>query len=628
MASINVEQKLCVYNLLAILCITSVNKVASGNQILLLPFSWPSHFTLLETIGIELSRRGHNVTVAIPSSERYMESTTLQRIVYTVDAGTNAFVGIAERRLKLKEGFGVSWMSEFSRLVADFGAAVLENDQIKNLANTTDLIITDVAFFAAPVIATYHKIPWVDLSPFGHMAGFKGDLFGASVNPSYVPTFVATAEFERVGFGQYMSFLERSFNFFASICTRIVRVLVINRSLDALTMKYGTDSGTELTRKSSMVLIPMDYALEYPRMDPPHIKLIGPLTPYKQKGELEWPFSDLVKERDGKILIVSLGITSALNMGDTLKLLKALQSTNYTVIMKYNTTAINLLAKRGKIDFATNDRHDKTSFKCCKDVICKYPRVKRCSFGTVGRDDIISKARNRCMARKMQYGPLKTWKRFHSNNACPVGEETNYCYHGNIGDEKCIDCSRNPVEFHDGVRLANSTYVFDILPQQKLLQYNENAILLTHCGLNSVYEALYHAKPLICIPLFGDHFDTAGRVLSRNLGRVIPLPELNAERLNNELEILRHDKRYKENIKKASERLRRRVMTPVEEAAFWIEAVLSENGDMDYLKPSYFNMSLPVYLCLDVIVIWLTVVAVLIISVLYASYNLYQMYLS
>lgn len=599
-----------------------MNEFAYGNQILLLPFPWPSHFTILEKIGIELGRRGHNVSIAIPSSETYMERTQLKRIVYNVDAKANAFVSIAERRLKLKESFGVSWLSEFSRLVADFGAAVLENDQINHLANTTDLIISDVAFFAAPVIATYYKIPWVYISPFGHMAGFQGDLFGASVNPSYVPMFVATAEFETVGTGQYMSFLERSFNFLASICTWIVREFVINRSLNELTAKYGTDSGTELTRKTSLVLIPMDYALEYPRMDPPNIKLIGPLTPCKQKGKLEWPFSDIVKESNGNILIVSLGITSALNMEDTVRLLKALQSTNYTVIMKYNTTAIDMLAKRGKVDFATNERHGTTGFTCRKDALDKHPRVERCLYRTVTRD----KTSSTCMARKMQFVSLKTRKRLYSSNAscmtCPVREESNCCCHRVSGEKKSIGNSKKLVEFYSGVRLKNSTYVFDFLPQQKLLQYNENAILLTHCGLNSVYEALYHAKLLICIPLFGDHFDTAGRVLSRNLGRVIPLAEVKAGRLHIELEILRNDKKYKDNVNKASERLRRRVMTPVEEAAFWIEAVLSENGDMDYLKPSCFNMSLYVYLCLDVVVFWLTIVAVLIRFVWYVSSKL------
>ena len=331
----------------------SVNKCAFGYNILLLPFPWPSYFALIEIIGTELDRLGHNVTIAFPSSESYAEKTKLKRIVYSVKAERNAFVSIAERRLRLKQGFGVSWFSEFSGLVAAFGEAILENDQIHLLENTTDLIISDTAFFVTPVIATHLEIPWIYLSPFGHMAGLQGDLWGAAINPSYVPVYMAATAFEKVNTGQYMNFLERSFNLLASICTRAIREFIINRSLDALTAKYGTDSGTEGTKKTSLVLIPMDYAFEYPRMDSPIIKLIGPLTACKQEDGLESPFSDIANEADGRILIVSLGIASGLYIDDAVRVLKAVQAINYTVIMKYNTSSVKLLAKDGNVGLHT-----------------------------------------------------------------------------------------------------------------------------------------------------------------------------------------------------------------------------------------------------------------------------------
>ena len=157
--------------------------------------------------------------------------------------------------------------------------------------------------------------------------------------------------------------------------------------------------------------------------------------------------------------------------------------------------------------------------------------------------------------------------------------------------------------------------MFDFIPQQKLLQYNMDSILFTHCGLNSVYEALYHGRLIICMPLFGDHFESAGRVLSRKLGRVVPLGEMNKERLQYELDILILDKSYLDNVRKASKRLKRRKISPVEEAAFWIESVLSDDDNMDYLKPAFEHLSLLSYLCLDVIVFLLTIVGILMWSI-------------
>ena len=591
-----------------------MEKFTFGHNILLLPFPWPSHFTLLETIGIELERRGHHVTIAAPSSEAYAQNTRLKLIVYKVSAQPNTFVSIAERRLKLKEGFGVDWLSEFSKRVADFGGAILENKDLAALANSTDLIISDLAFFVAPVIATYHKIPWVSLAPFGHMAGFQGDMFGASVNPSYVPVYVATAAFERVSFGQQMSFLERSFNFLAYICTWTIRELIINKSLDELVRKYGTDSGTVLTRKTSMVLIPMDYALEYPRMDPPHIKLIGPLTPCNQKDRLESPFSDIVDENDGIILVVSLGITSALNDADTVRLLEAFESINYTVIMKYNTTIVRLLTNSGKVGFY-KDKTTKESITRLNDHVGKvdeYVKEKRNSTKGRGQRNV----ENVCLAEKVKDVFLRKrnndYFSKHCSKSCPIRYEVKRYDKNAIKEKRLSKYVKKSFELFNGVHLENETYVFDFLPQQKLLQYTKDIILITHCGLNSVYEALYHARLLICVPLFGDHFDTAGRVLDRKLGRVIALDEVTEDRLRDELDILIHDESYMRNVKKASERLKRRQMTPVGEAAFWIEAVLSENGDMGYLKPGYMNMWLPEYLCLDIILFWLALLVLLI----------------
>ena len=582
----------------------SADKTAFGHNILLLPFPWPSHFTLLEVIGIELDRLGHNVTIAVPSSEDYSEKTKLKRIVYSVKAERNAFVSIAERRLRLKQGFGVSWLSEISGMLVDFGEAVLENGQIDILANSTDLIISDIAFFATPVIATHLKIPWIYLSPFGHMVGMKGDLLGAAINPSYVPVYMSTAAFEKVSTGQYMNFLERSFNLFASICMWAVREFVINRSLDALTAKYGTDPGTVLAKKTSLVLIPMDYAFEYPRMDPPNIKLIGPLTACQQNGELESPFSNIANEADGRILIVSLGITSGLHTDDAVRLLKAVQFINYTVIMKYNTSAVSLLAKHGDVSFLlSNNDHTRVS------------EASREGTNEYNSDSSINACRNGTKQETARSVKCAYSKKEHtSKNYKDVCGNNKSYYNMERGKKKISSYPMTPMKTHKGVHLANSTYVFDFLPQQKLLQYNENSILLTHCGLNSVYEALYHGRPIICMPLFGDHFESAGRVLSRKLGRVVLLGEINKERLQYELDILIRDKSYMDNVRTASKRLRRRKMSPVEEAAFWIESVLSDNDNMNYLKPAFGHLPLPVFLCLDVILFWLMVVIVLILS--------------
>ncbi|KAK8724674.1 hypothetical protein OTU49_011203, partial [Cherax quadricarinatus] len=42
------------------------------------------------------------------------------------------------------------------------------------------------------------------------------------------------------------------------------------------------------------------------------------------------------------------------------------------------------------------------------------------------------------------------------------------------------------------------------LPQQDILAHNNVKVFITHGGLLSMQEAIYHATPLLALPLFGD----------------------------------------------------------------------------------------------------------------------------
>uniref|UniRef100_A0A182ZUD1 UDP-glucuronosyltransferase n=1 Tax=Biomphalaria glabrata TaxID=6526 RepID=A0A182ZUD1_BIOGL len=49
-------------------------------------------------------------------------------------------------------------------------------------------------------------------------------------------------------------------------------------------------------------------------------------------------------------------------------------------------------------------------------------------------------------------------------------------------------------------------------PQNDLLGHPNMKVFITHCGKNGQYEALYHAVPMLCIPLQTDQFYNAERV--------------------------------------------------------------------------------------------------------------------
>ena len=525
-----------------------------SERILLLPFPWPSHYTQLEKIGVELTKRNHEVFMITPSTEKYHCDPSLHKIEYYIPTlRNNTFVSIAENRLESGSGFGINWLVEYVKLLEEFGHSLLEDKVISQLAKNADIVISDTAFLLAPIFADHHKLSLVFLSPFGHLPGCMADTIGNIENPSYVPTFVSTSLFERLGLPQRMNFLQRSFNLMSNIISKILRNMVTVPLLRPLTRKYSSKTLLELWHKTALVLIPMDYSVEYPRPELPHVKMIGPLTTEDSKSPIPKPFGKILHDSKSGVIVVSFGITSRLNSCDALRILEGLGRTGYTIIWKYNTEKMSALL----------DKYD--------------PQNQRFQ---VSRQQII------CQSKTEEC-------QFCENQAKTVNRSI-----------MCTTlCNKTTCEVESNIfKIGKQVHVFDWLPQQRLLQHSKTKLLITHCGLNSLYEALYHNTKVLCIPLFGEQFDNAGRVVSRGIGKAITLADLSADSLKENIRQLINDKTYATNVGKVSRRLRRSKQSPVETAAHWVEYVLAEKGDLTFLRPP--QLPYHVYFSLDIIVFW------------------------
>ena len=63
------------------------------------------------------------------------------------------------------------------------------------------------------------------------------------------------------------------------------------------------------------------------------------------------------------------------------------------------------------------------------------------------------------------------------------------------------------------------------------LGHPKTTLLVSHCGMNSIMEAIYHAVPVVCIPFQGDQIDNGVRVKAQGLGLMIPPKSLTTARL-------------------------------------------------------------------------------------------------
>ena len=72
----------------------------------------------------------------------------------------------------------------------------------------------------------------------------------------------------------------------------------------------------------------------------------------------------------------------------------------------------------------------------------------------------------------------------------------------------------------DNLQLPGHVHLLDWLPQNDLLGHNTTRLFIAHCGAGGVYEALYHAVPILCFPLFAEQKHNAVTVAHRSNYRV------------------------------------------------------------------------------------------------------------
>lgn len=99
--------------------------------------------------------------------------------------------------------------------------------------------------------------------------------------------------------------------------------------------------------------------------------------------------------------------------------------------------------------------------------------------------------------------------------------------------------------------IPDNFIIRDYVPQLELLKYTSVAI--THSGMNSMGDFLYHNVPFVAIPLGADQFYLANRAQELGATIVLDVNSLTTEILTSAVEKVDHDPVYRQNIKKISD---------------------------------------------------------------------------
>ncbi|KAJ8399305.1 hypothetical protein AAFF_G00413430 [Aldrovandia affinis] len=165
--------------------------------------------------------------------------------------------------------------------------------------------------------------------------------------------------------------------------------------------------------------------------------------------------------------------------------------------------------------------------------------------------------------------------------------------------------------------LGNNTKLVDWMPQNDLLGHPNIRAFLSHGGLNSIYEAMYHGVPVVGVPLFGDHYDTMTRVEAKGMGIMLEWKRMSEDDLYRAMVKVIKDNRYREHAQILSHIHKDQPGHPVNRAIYWIGYILRHRG-ADHLRSSVYNIPTYQYFLLDVA----AVLAAALLILVYAVYRI------
>ncbi|KAF6206164.1 hypothetical protein GE061_017389 [Apolygus lucorum] len=121
---------------------------------------------------------------------------------------------------------------------------------------------------------------------------------------------------------------------------------------------------------------------------------------------------------------------------------------------------------------------------------------------------------------------------------------------------------------------APNVKIQEWFPQQDILAHKNTKIFMTHGGLMSLIESIYHGVPLIGTAVFGDQPKNLKVVEHTGIGLQLKFDNLTEKSISWAVNEILNNPSYKNNMKKRSELFNDRPMKPVDEGVYWIEYVL------------------------------------------------------
>ncbi|XP_066156081.1 UDP-glycosyltransferase UGT5-like [Euwallacea fornicatus] len=117
-------------------------------------------------------------------------------------------------------------------------------------------------------------------------------------------------------------------------------------------------------------------------------------------------------------------------------------------------------------------------------------------------------------------------------------------------------------------------------PQQDILAHKNIKLFITHGGLLSTTETIYHGVPILALPVFGDQDANADRAVYNGYGLKLGFndPEFNEANFEKAINELLTNPKYRESVQMKSKLYHDRPETPMKTATYWVDYVIRHKG--------------------------------------------------
>ncbi|XP_066263070.1 UDP-glycosyltransferase UGT5-like isoform X2 [Euwallacea similis] len=117
-------------------------------------------------------------------------------------------------------------------------------------------------------------------------------------------------------------------------------------------------------------------------------------------------------------------------------------------------------------------------------------------------------------------------------------------------------------------------------PQQDVLAHKNIKLFITHGGLLSTTETVYHGVPILALPVFGDQDANADRAVYNGYGLKLGFndPAFNEANFEKAINELLTNPKYRENVQLKSKLYHDRPEAPMKTATYWVDYVIRHKG--------------------------------------------------